>query len=221
MDDYTPPATPSLRQRIEAAYMHELKAEGRPPVSIFKLCQSLAISERDFFSEYSSLEAVENHWWQGMLEQVIVAVESGAEWEGFTARQRVLAFLFAFTTAALEHRSLLLLRLGHISPVKTVPQWAALEARFEVFAKGVLLHGRQQGEIVSRGPISAVYPRALRLLLRSVVAFHLKDESTKFERTDAFIEKSVAVLFDLMGRQVLDSGFDLLRFLLPGAAHRA
>jgi ubiquinone biosynthesis protein COQ9 len=66
-----------------------------------------------------------------------------------------------------------------------------------------------------------VYPRALRLLLRSVVAFHLKDESTKFERTDAFIEKSVAVLFDLMGRQVLDSGFDLLRFLLPGAAHRA
>jgi hypothetical protein len=221
MDEPTLSETDSVRQRIEAAYLLELKTEGRAPVSIFKLCQSLGLSERDFFAEYASLEAVEAHWWRGMVEQVIVAVESGPEWPQFTARQRMLAFLFAFTTAALEHRSLFLLRLGHVSPLKAVPQWAALEARFEVFAKGVLMQGRQQGEIVSRGPISAVYPRALRLLLRSVVAFHLKDESAQFERTDAFIEKSVAVLFDLMGRQVLDSGFDLLRFLLPGAAHRA
>jgi ubiquinone biosynthesis protein COQ9 len=66
-----------------------------------------------------------------------------------------------------------------------------------------------------------VYSSALRLLFRSVVAFNLKDDSAKFERTDAFIEKSVTLLFDLMGRQVLDSGFDLLRFLLPGVLRRA
>ena len=198
--------------------MHEFRAEGRPPVSIFKFCQSLAITERDFFSEYASLEAVESHWWRGMLDQVIAGVERGPEWVAFSARQRMLAFLFAFTTAALEYRSLLLVRMGHVSPVKAVPQWAALEARFEDFSRSVLMHGRQQGEIISRGPVSAVYPRALRLLLRGTVAFHLKDESEKFERTDAFIEKSVAVLFDLMGRQVLDSGFDLLRFQI-GRAH--
>jgi hypothetical protein len=220
MDESIASETLSLRQRIEAAYLHELKVEGRPPVSVFKFCHHLAISERDFFSEYASLEVVEAHWWRGMLEQVIAAVESGPEWAQFTARQRMLAFLFAFTTAALEHRSLLLLRLGHVSPLKAVPQWTALEQRYEVFVKELLMHGRLQGEIVSRGPFSAVYPRALRLLLRSVVAFNLKDESAKFERTDAFIEKSVAVLFDLMGRQVLDSGFDLLRFLLPRAPHR-
>lgn len=221
MDESIASETLSLRQRIEAAYLHELKEEGRPPVSVFKLCQSLGLSERDFFTEYASLEAVEAHWWRGMMEQVIAAVESGPEWAQFTARQRMLAFLFAFTTAALEHRSLLLLRLGGVSPLKAVPQWSALEHRYEAFAKDLLMHGRQQGEIVSRGPISAGYPRALRLLLRSVVSFNLKDDSAKFERTDAFIEKSVAVLFDLMGRQVLDSGFDLLRFLLPGALHRA
>ena len=221
MDDLTAPETPALRQRIEAAYLHELKAEGRPPVSIFKLCQSLGLSERDFFSAYASLDAVENHWWRGLMDQVIVSVESGVEWQGFSARQRMLAFLYAFTTAALDHRSLLLLRLGLVGPLTPVPQWSALEARFDEFARSLLMHGRQQGEIASRGPISAAYPRALRLLLRSVVAFHLKDDSPQFERTDAFIEKSVAVFFDLVGRQVLDSGFDLLRFLLPGALHRA
>jgi hypothetical protein len=97
-----------------------------------------------------------------------------------------------------------------------VPEWSGLEDRFEAFAKSILMLGRQQGEIASRGTVTAVYPKAMKLLLRSVVAYNLKDDSPKFERTDAFIEKSVTVLFDLMGRQVLDSGFDLLRFLIPG-----
>jgi hypothetical protein len=215
MDDFNAPEQPSIRHRIQSAYLHELKAEGRPPVSLFKFCQILGISERDFFSEYSSLEAVEIHWWRHMMDGLIHSVESGAEWPSFSARHRMLAFLFAFTTAALDHRSLLLLRMGHANPLTAVPEWSGLEDRFEAFAKSVLMLGRQQGEIASRGPVTAVYPKAMKLLLRSVVAYNLKDESPKFERTDAFIEKSVAVLFDVMGRQVLDSGFDLLRFLLP------
>ncbi|MEN3940413.1 hypothetical protein WJU23_03895 [Prosthecobacter sp. SYSU 5D2] len=213
--------TPPLRQRIEEAYLHELRSEGRAPVSVFRLCQGLGITEREFFSEFSSLEAVERQWWLARLEHVIQSVESGPEWQGFTARQRLLAFLFAFVEASMDFRSLLLVRLGHALPVQPVREWAALEERYEEFARGILMHGRAQGEIMARGPLSAAYPKVLRVLLRSVMAFYLKDDSHKFERTDAFIEKSVTVLFDLMGRQALDSGFDLVRFLLPGGLHRA
>lgn len=220
MDD-TPNATPPLRQRIEDAYLLELRSEGRPPVSVFRFCQTLGISEREFFGEYPSLEAVEKQWWKGVIDHVIHSVESGPEWSEFSARQRMLAFLFGFVETTLDHRSLFLLRLGDAIPVKTVPEWAALEQRFDEFAEGLLLHGRSRSEIMSRGPLGNAYPKALRLLFRSVVAFNLKDDSPKFERTDAFIEKSVTVLFDLMGRQPLDSGFDLLRFLLPGALRRA
>ena len=211
----------SVRQRIEEAYLHELKAEGRPPVSIFKLCQSLGITEREFFAHYSTLEAVESHWWRGVMEGVITSVEAGPEWAGFSARQRMLAFLFAFTANSLDHRSLLLLRLGHASPLTAVPEWTGLETRYDGLTQSILMHGQQTGEILSRGPLGSLYPRALRLLLRSVMAFNLKDESEKFERTDAFIEKSTTVFFDLMGRQVLDSGFDLVRFMLPNVMRRS
>ena len=220
MDAYIAAEPPSIRQQIEKAYLHELKTEGKPPISIFKLCQTLGLSERDFFSEYSSLEAVEMHWWKDMMDRVILSVESGAEWPDFSARNRLLAFFFAFTTASLDYRSLLLMRMGHTNPLKSVPEWSALEDRYEVFALSILMHGRQQDEIATRGPVNTIYPRVLKLLLRSVVAFNLKDTSPKFERTDAFIEKSITLLFDLMGRQALDSGFDLLRFLVPGALHR-
>ncbi|TDU80969.1 AcrR family transcriptional regulator [Prosthecobacter fusiformis] len=212
---------PPLRQRIEEAYLHEFRAEGRPPVSVYRLCQGLGITEREFFGEYSSLEAVERQWWRGVMDKVIHSVESGPEWQEFSARQRMLAFMFGFAEASLDHRSLLFLRLGQVMPIKPVPEWTALEERYEEFVNGILMHGRNRGEIMARGPLSSTYPKVLRLLLRSVVAFHLKDDSPKFERTDAFIEKSVTVLFDLMGRQALDSGFDLMRFLLPGGLKRA
>lgn len=219
--DETPHDLPPLRQRIEDAYLLEFRSEGRPPVSVFRFCQTLGITEREFFGEYPSLEAVERQWWKSVLEHVIHSVESGPEWAQFSARQRMLAFLFGFVEKSLDHRSLLLLRLGGVMPVQPVPEWVALEQRFDEFATSLLMHGRSQGEIVARGPLTNVYPKALRLLLRSVVSFNLKDESPKYERTDAFIEKSVTVLFDLMGRQALDSGFDLLRFLVPGFLRRA
>jgi hypothetical protein len=41
------------------------------------------------------------------------------------------------------------------------------------------------------------------------------DDSKGFERTDAFVEKSAAVAFDLIRTQALDSAVDLARFLLP------
>lgn len=210
----------SLRQRIEAAFVEQLRTEGHAPLSVFRFCQKLGISEREFFHEFSTLESVERHWWKAFLEQVIQSVESGSEWADFSARQRMVAFLFALVTASLDQRGLLLLRLGNKSPLQNVPEWTALEERYDEFARSLLMHGRSRGEILSRGPLGLAYPRALRVLMRSVMAFHVKDESHRFERTDVFVEKTATVFFDLMGRQVLDSGLDWLRFVLPGTLRR-
>jgi hypothetical protein len=70
-------------------------------------------------------------------------------------------------------------------------------------------------EIAERGRLSALYPEALYLHLRGAIDFNLRDESRGYERTDAFIEKTVAVAFDLLRTQVFDSALDLARFLIP------
>ena len=54
------------------------------------------------------------------------------------------------------------------------------------------------------------------MLTRSVIDYFVKDTSRGFERTDAYIEKSTALAFDVMQTQAIDSAFDLLRFLAPG-----
>lgn len=71
------------------------------------------------------------------------------------------------------------------------------------------------GEIAERGRFSSLYPNGLYAHFRGVIDFYLKDDSRNYERTDAFIEKTVAVAFDLIRTQVVDSALDLARFLIP------
>jgi hypothetical protein len=209
-----------LRQQILRAYESHLRREGQAPASVFRFAETNSFTEREFFAEFPSLEAVESAWWVGRLDQVITSVEAGSEWESFSARHRMLAFLFAFVEASLDFRSLLLLRLKGRGVLSNPPELEGFECRFLAFAQRLLEHGRTAGEIASRGPVVKLYPQAAYRLLRSVIDFHLRDASPRYERTDAFIEKSTTVLFDLIGKQALDSGLDLLRFLLPKWTNR-
>jgi len=203
------------RERILNAYREHLLEVGQPPVSVYRFCQDLDISEKTFFGLFPSFHAVEAVIWEAMLDRVIEAVEGGPEWNEFSAKQRLLAFLFAFVEASLEMRSLMLLRFTEIGVFSRPPFLRRFAARYHRFAKGIVEVGVENGEIAERGRVSDLYPSGLYTLFRSVIDFHLQDESDAFQRTDAFIEKSVNVAFDCIRTQVLDSAFDLAKFLLP------
>jgi hypothetical protein len=91
-----------------------------------------------------------------------------------------------------------------------------MRGEFLEFARRLIDHGTSSGEIAERRGLTALYPGILYVHLRWVIDQYLKDESEGFERTDAFIEKTVTLAFDLFRSQALDSAADLLRFLLPG-----
>ena len=201
---------PPLRSQIFTAYPTHLRREGSPPATVFRFCELNGFSEREFFGEFPSLEAVESAWWKATLERVTTSVEEGPEWAGFSARHRMLAFLFAFSEASLDFRALLLLRLQGRGILTDPAEIAGFQTHCLAFAHRLLDHGRRSGEIASRGPLGKLYPQAAYRLFRSVIDFSLRDTSPRYERTDAFIEKSTNVLFDLIGKQVLDSGFDLV-----------
>ena len=84
---------------------------------------------------------------------------------------------------------------------------------FTEFAERVLDSGKESGEVACRGTLTQAYPLGLFGHLISVIEFNLEDTSTRFERTDAYIEKSVRLAFDVIGTQAVDSAFDLFRFL--------
>lgn len=209
-------ADPALRAKILAAYAAHWAEEGHAPRSVARLCKGLGIDEAAFYRHFPSLHAVEKALWRDWMEGVISAVERGGDWDGFTARERYLAFLFALTQAAGKRRSLLLQCFHDTSPLSHPGALEGMRAVFTDFARRIVDLGKETGEIAERRGLTNLYPGILYVHLRWVIDQYLKDESEEFERTDAFIEKTVTLAFDLFRSQALDSAADLIRFLLPG-----
>ena len=204
-----------VRQSILDTYIAQLQKTGKTHISVHSLCLDLKIGEKEFYGEFPSLSAVEKHFWKGWIESIIDAVSSGKEWGAFSAKEQYLAFLFAFAGEALEHRSLLEQRFSNLTLLCSPDTLDGLKSSFKDFASGIIARGMESGEIAHRGPLGNVYPEVLYIHWRSVLEYFLKDESTRFERTDAFIEKTVELAFDLLRTQAVDSAADLIRFLLP------
>jgi AcrR family transcriptional regulator len=209
-------ADPGLRAKILAAFATHFAEEGQAPRSVAKFCRELGMAEVDFYSQFPSIHAVEKAFWRDWLGGVIEAVGSGAEWGEFTARERYLAFLFALMQSAADRRSLLLERFHDVAPLAHPAALEGMRSKFLEFARSLVDHGAASGEIAERRGLKNLYPGILYAHLRWVIDYHLKDESQDFDLTDAFIEKTVRLAFDLFRAQAFDSAADLLRFLLPG-----
>ena len=126
---------------ISEAYVDSLRKEGHAPVSLHRFCEALGISEKDFYMAFPNLDAVEKHFWKAWIESIFAAVSAGKEWSSFSAKERYLAFLFAFTGEALEHRSLLEQRFGKLTLLCSPTSLDSLKNSFKDFASDLIHHG--------------------------------------------------------------------------------
>lgn len=202
------------RKDVIYKYVSHVLKKGGPPASVHSFTLKLGVSEREFFEHFGSFEGLEAQIWEDSVKQTVEAVESGTEWQGFSAQQKLLAFLYAYCDQILDHRSFFLTRFPRIARQGAPPQvLSPMRAAFTRFADGIVDDGTESGDIACRGAVSRSYPLAFFGHFLSVIEFNLSDTSRGFERTDAYIEKSVRLAFDVVGTQALDSAVDLVRFL--------
>lgn len=202
------------RDRVINHYIHTVLETGHPPATVYAFAKELEIGEREFFEHFASLEALEATIWEKAVTDTIAKVEAGDDWQGFTAQQKLLSFLYAFCDRVLDQRSFFLARFPRPSKRDSIHHaLKQMRHAFTDFAKRFLAAGREGGEVACRGALTQTYPTVFFGHLLSVIEFSLNDTSPKFERTDAYIEKSVRLAFDVIGTQAVDSAFDLMRFL--------
>ena len=124
----------------------------------------------------------------------------------------MLALFYAWTEKALNEWSF----LDYLSKTNSVKGQLGLSATrlpFNEFVKEVLDHAVKNGEVIDRKFISDKYYHALWSQFILIHKYWLNDSSQEFEKTDAFIEKSTHLAFDLFGQSALDSALDLAKFL--------
>ncbi|MBM3857218.1 MAG: TetR/AcrR family transcriptional regulator [Verrucomicrobia bacterium] len=198
-------------------FVKEWSEEGVLPKSVFSFCKVAKISEENFYSLFPSLQAIEKAFWKQWIDEVIQAISQTEAWGSFSAKERYLSFLFAITSASLKYRSLLLERLSEVSVFSNPSFLESLHQSFLHFIEEVINQGKETKEIASRGNLMKLYPPILYLHFRFFLSYFLNDESEEYQKSDAFIEKTVTLAFDLFRSQAPESASDLIKFLISSS----
>jgi hypothetical protein len=207
------PSQPS-REAIKDLYREFILTEGKQPSSVFLFCKKNGVKETDFYKQFASFEAIEKAVWSDHLEKVKFRLNADKDFEGFTTREKILTFYFSFAESLKSDRSFLIHQLKTWKNPAILPAYLkGVQSLFSAWAKSVIDSGIQSGEIAKRPYLDQNYHHLLWMHFLFIVQFWAHDESPDFEKTDAAIEKSVNLAFEVIGKGILDSAIDFGKFL--------
>jgi hypothetical protein len=203
-----------LEVRVKSQYIESVLTNGSRPVSVYKFCLDLAIKEEDFYNLFGSFEGLENDIWKGFITKTIARLKSDKSFLTFTSREKILAFYFTLMEELKSNRSYVLFQLDRSRKFELVPEYIkGFKVEFETFFDSLLNQAKGNGEVANRPILDKRYPQLFWFHLGFILLFWRDDSSPGFEKTDAAIEKSVNLAFDLIGKGAVDSAIDFGKFL--------
>jgi AcrR family transcriptional regulator len=202
---------------LKPAYLDYLRRHGHAPKTVFAFADAQGITEREFYRHYASFAVIDRELWADFGREAREQAAQEPAWQGYGAREKLLAFYYTLLEILKNNRSFALLTLGRSQrrqPALVPKVLSQFEAEFKDFVNELLHEGRSTGEVASRPFLQDGYSRIFMRQLQFILLYFVRDESAGFERTDAAVEKAVTLSFDLVGRNTFDSALDFGRFLL-------
>ena len=199
---------------IQSAYRDYLLTHGMQPASVFSFSKELGITEADFYTLFASFASIEKSIWEGFISTTVQRLTTDEAYGQFTAQERVLTFYFSLVELLKNDRSFVLHQLTSVKAPTMLPDFIkGFKKSFEEWINSVLAEAKNTGEVAKRPFLDERYHHLFWLHLWFILQFWAKDQSPNFEKTDAAIEKSVTLAFELIGKGVLDNALDFGKFL--------
>lgn len=203
----------TTEEKITKGYIEFELLNGRAPHSVFELTKKLKIEESVFYQSFTNLDKVKQAILTGLLRKTFAVMDSDPQYNGFTAREKLLALYFTMFEQFQTQRSYLLLKYNNLRDTpKTIKDWSPFMDELDARIDSILGEGKESEEIKERPFIGAHFSKGYKLIFAYIFRVWLNDDSVDFANTDAAIEKSVNLSFDMLGATPLDSLFDFGKF---------
>lgn len=204
-----------ITQKIKEGYLNYILENDQRPASVYLLAQKLEISEEEIYAQFASCIAIEKAIWLEFFESTRQKIEAEEVYTGYSVREKLLAFYYTWLETLKAHRSYVLFVYRNWNFFDFNPAYFhEFKQVFKKYAEFLMAEGRETGEVAERPYIVDMYPGLFWGQALGVLKFWMKDQSNAFEKTDAYIEKSVNFSFDAITPNALDSGFDYLKFII-------
>jgi hypothetical protein len=197
-------------------YMELLLTDKEALRSVLAFCKKIKLKEKDFYEHFSNLESLDKAIWVQIFNETKQGLLKEKGYINGTSREKVLFFYFTNVEVLKSYRSYILFKRGKSNPIKATREIADLsdfKEHFENWIKEVIDSGVESEEIVQRQMLVDQYFRIFWGHFLFILEFWITDNSKGFEKTDAAIEKSVNLGFELIGKSPIDSAIDFAKFL--------
>jgi hypothetical protein len=199
-----------LKKYIEFELIH-----GRTPNSVFEFCKENKTDEATFYEFFNSLTQLRKAILTEQINNTLSILDESEDYAAYSAREKVLALFYTQFEQFKSIRSYLIEKYQDKNDVKNnVKDWDDYFNQFQARIEGILVEAKQTEEVQDRPYIGEHYAKGFKIGFTYVFRVWLKDESQDFETTDAAIEKTINLAFDMLGVSPLDSLLDFGRFAI-------
>jgi len=208
------------KELIISEYQLYLLRNGEMPVTIFAFCEKLGLSENEFYDHFNSFKSLEKEIWSSFFDTVRSAIENDQEYVSFTTHEKVLSFHYTLLELYKQNRSLVTLRFSALNYQHIRPWFLdQFHEAFKSWTDELLNEAFEKDEIVNRPLVSDKYCEALWVQFLYITRVWINDESDQFQVSDAAIEKTGALIFELMKKGPVDLIVDFIKFAYQNKAY--
>ena len=202
------------KENLVALYMDAVLDHNEVPQSVYSFAKMNHFEESEFYRFFGSFEALEAAIYDLFFDKTMKTLEKSKEYKDYDAMNQLLSFYFTFFGNLTANRSYvsksLQIEMGGLNQMKKLK---TLRKKFLNFIDeldlGVIDIKNKRIDDIKDSVVNESYWIQMLVTLK----FWLDDDSSDFEKTDLFIEKSIAASFELANTKPLKSVVDFGKFL--------
>lgn len=213
---------PQIDQKAELRkeFMLHLLRTGDVPVTVYAFCEQLGKEEFEFYKYYGSFKSLEKDIWNEFFGKVENILNQDENYAHYSSYEKWLSFLYTFIEILKENRSYVMLRCEPLERKEFRPWFLeGMRETLKGFIKDIIGAGLETEEIASRPIITDRYHEVLWAQILYVIRVWVNDESEEFQVTDAAVEKTSVLLFELMKKGPIDMLVDFVKFAYQHKAY--
>jgi hypothetical protein len=202
------------KENLVALFMDAVLDHNEVPQSVYSFAKMNHFEESEFYRFFGSFEALEAAIYELFFEKTMKTLDKSKEYKDYDAMNQLLSFYFTFFGNLTANRSYvsksLQMEMGGLNQMKKLK---TLRKKFLNFIDeldlGVIDIKNKRIDDIKDSVVNESYWIQMLVTLK----FWLDDDSADFEKTDLFIEKSIAASFELANTKPLKSVVDFGKFL--------
>jgi hypothetical protein len=202
------------KEDLVALYIEAVLEHNEVPQSVYSFAKMNHFEESEFYRFFGSFEALEAAIYELFFEKTMKTLDKSKEYKNYDAMNQLLSFYFTFFGNLTANRSYvsksLQMEMGGLNQMKKLK---TLRKKFLNFIDeldlGVIDIKNKRIDDIKDSVVNESYWIQMLVTLK----FWLDDDSADFEKTDLFIEKSIAASFELANTKPLKSVVDFGKFL--------